>query len=135
MSQWNETANGNFVYVIEKDNLMTVFKRKSDDGWGGVYDGSFLKGEFDTPEEAQKAMEEFVFEGNDNLASKPIQLNTWLKTKKGGYYKTSEDGTISIKKASSGKWCIVSSKLGLIENQWFDTAMEAKEKADQLTCV
>ena len=135
MSQWNETANGNFVYVIEKDNLMTVFKRKSDDGWGGVYDGSYLKGEFDTPEEAQKAMEEFVFEGNNSLVSKSTQLGMWQKTKQGTYYMATKDGTISVKKASSGKWFIVSSILGLIENQWFDTAMEAKEKADQLTCV
>ncbi len=135
MSEWIENENGNFVYKMGPSDVMTVFKKKSSDGWSGVYDGSFLKGEFDAPEEAQAAMEKFVLEGDDALASKPIQLGSWRKTKKGDYFKSTEDGTISVKKASSGKWYVVSSKLGLIENQWFDTAMEAKEKADQLTCV
>ena len=135
MSEWIENENGNFVYKMGPSDVMTVFKKKSGDGWGGVYDGIFLKGEFDAPEEAMATMEKFVLEGDDALASKPVQLESWRKTKKGDYFKTTVDGTISVKKASSGKWYVVSSKLGLIENKWFDTAMEAKEKADQLTCV
>ena len=56
MSEWNQNANGNYIYKIGPDDIMTVFKKKSGDGWGGVHDGEFLKGTYDTPEEAQKAM-------------------------------------------------------------------------------
>jgi len=132
MSEWNQNANGNYVYKISADDIMTVFKKKSGNGWGGVRDGEFLKGNYDTPEEAQKAMEEFVFEFKPTLAA-PIPQNTgWKASNKGTYYKVDEDGVTSVKRASSGKWFIVSSTNGIVQDHWFNTAEEAMTKADQL---
>ncbi|MCW1966415.1 hypothetical protein [Polynucleobacter sp.] len=132
MSEWNQNANGNYIYRISADDIMTVFKKKSGNGWSGVRDGEFLKGSYDTPQEAQKAMEEFVFEFNSSLAA-PITQNTgWKASNKGGYYKVDDGGITSVKQASSGKWFIVSSIKGFIEGHWFNTAQEAMTKADQL---
>ena len=132
MSEWNENANGNYIYKISVDDIMTVFKKKSGDGWSGVRDGEFLKGSYDAPEEAQKAMEEFVFEFNSDLAA-PISQNTgWRESKKGGYYRVDESGITSVKRAASSKWFIVSPTIGFVEGHWFDTAKEAMAKADQL---
>ena len=132
MSEWNENANGNYIYKISADDIMTVFKKKSRDGWSGVRDGEFLKGSYDTPKEAQKAMEEFVFEFNSDLAAPIFQNTGWRESKKGGYYKVNDNGTTTVKRASSGKWFIISSTNGLIEGHWFDTAKEAMAKADQI---
>ena len=135
MSEWNENVNGNYIYKISADDIMTVFKKKSGDGWSGVRDGEFLKGSYDTPEEAQKAMEEFVFECNSKLAA-PISRNTgWRESKKGGYYKINEAGIISVKQATSGKWYVVTTSQGMLEGYWFDTVKEAMMKADQLYSV
>lgn len=132
MSEWNENTNGNYIYKIGSDDIMTVFKKKSGDGWGGVHDGQFLKGDYDTPEDAQKAMEEFVLEGNAKLAA-PIGGNTgWQESKKGGFYKITEAGITSIKRASSGKWYVVTASQGMLEGYWFDSVKEAMSKADQL---
>jgi len=132
MSEWNENANGNYVYKISADDIMTVFKKKSGDGWSGVRDGEFLKGSYDTPEEAQKAMEEFAFEFNSKLAA-PIRTNTgWQESKKGDYYKITEAGITSVKRASSGKWYLVTATQGMLEGYWFDTAKDAMSKAEQL---
>jgi hypothetical protein len=132
MSEWNENANGNYVYRISADDIMTVFKKKTGDGWSGVHDGEFLKSSYDTPEEAQKAMEEFVFEFNSKLAA-PISQNIgWRESKKGGYYMITEGGIRSVKRASSGKWYVVTASQGMLEGHWFDTAKEAMTKAVQL---
>jgi hypothetical protein len=132
MSEWNENANGNYVYKIGPDDIMTVFKKKSGDGWGGVHDGEFLRGSYDTPDEAQKAMEEFVFEFNSKLAA-PISTKTgWQESKKGGYYKIFAAGIVSVKRAFSGKWYVVTASQGMLEGYWFDSAKEAMSKADQL---
>lgn len=132
MSEWNENTNGNFIYKLGSDDIMTVFKRKSGDGWSGVHDGQFLKGAYDTPEEAQKAMEEFVFGYNTKLAA-PISSNTgWQESKKGGYYKITQAGIVSVKHASSGKWYVVTASQGMLEGHWFDNAKDAMSKADQL---
>lgn len=132
MSEWNENANGNYVYKITADDIMTVFRKPSGDGWGGVRDGEFLRGTYDTPEEAQKAMEEFVFEFNHKLASRISVPVGWKQSKAGGYYKRTEDGTIFVKRATSGKWYVVSTMSGILHDQWFDTAEAAKQKGDQL---
>lgn len=132
MSEWNENTNGNYVYKISADDIMTVFKKKSGDGWSGVRDGEFLKGSYDTAEQAQKAMEEFVFECNSKLAAPISQNIRWRESKKGGYYMITEGGIRSVKRASSGKWYVVTASQGMLEGHWFDTAKEAMAKADQL---
>jgi len=131
MSEWNENANGNYIYKIGADDIMTVFQKKSGDGWGGVRDGEFLKGTYDTAEEAQKAMEEFVFEFNSDLAASISQNTGWRESKKGSYYRVDESGITSVKRAASSKWFIVSPTIGFVEGHWFDTAKEAMAKADQ----
>jgi hypothetical protein len=114
MSEWNQNEKGNYVYKIGADDIMTVFKKKSGNGWSGVREGEFLKGSYDTPEEAQKAMEEFVFEFNSTLAAHITQNTEWKSSNKGSYYRVDEDGVTSVKRASSGKWFIVSSANGLV---------------------
>jgi hypothetical protein len=41
MSEWRENSNGNYVYVIETDDVMTVFERAG--LWFGVYDSRFIE--------------------------------------------------------------------------------------------
>jgi hypothetical protein len=128
MTSWTENENGNFVHVIDTDEVMTVFKKTGSGEWSGVYDGKFLKGSYDSPEEAQKALERFVFNGEAKLAK--AFPTGWQASKKGGYYKRSANGIVTVKQATSGKWYICSDKGLVSKNKWFDTAEEAKQKAN-----
>jgi len=128
MTNWTENENGNFVNVIDTDEVMTVFKKTGSDEWSGVYDGKFLKGSYDTPEEAQDALERFVFNGDTQLAK--AYPTGWQASKKGGYYKRSANGIVSVKQAKSGKWYICSNQGLVLKNNWFDTAEEAMQKAN-----
>ena len=132
MSEWNQNEKGNYIYKISVDDIMTVFKKKSGDGWSGVRDGKFLKGSYDTAKKAQKAMGEFIFECNSKLAA-PISQNTgWRESKKGSYYRINEVGITTVKRAASSTWYVVTASQGMLEGHWFDTAKEAMAKADQL---
>jgi len=55
MSDWRENSNGNFVYVIDTDDVMTVFERAG--LWFGVYDNRFIEDGLSTPEKAMAFME------------------------------------------------------------------------------
>lgn len=128
MSEWKEISNGNFVYPLD-EGVMTVFKRK-DGYWGGVHDGKFLKGKFDDPDEAQERMERLVFEHEESLAQS-IEKG-WKETKSGGYCRISSGVIVSVKKTSSGSWYILSSRDGIVNDQWFKSPFEAMNKADQI---
>ncbi len=39
MSEWRENSNGNYVYILDSDELMTVYQRDGDRF--GVYDNHF----------------------------------------------------------------------------------------------
>lgn len=81
-----------------------------------------------TPEEAQDALERYVFNGEAKLAK--AYPTGWQASKKGGYYKHSANGIVTVKQAKSGKWYICSDQGLVSKNNWFDTAEEAKQKAN-----
>lgn len=61
---WHEARNGNYVTSHpETDDTVTVFQNKHGK-WGGVSDGVFISGFFDTPEDACEQMERW-FAGED----------------------------------------------------------------------
>ena len=126
MCEWTEKDNGNYIYILDS-SVMTVFKKKGSVGWGGVYEDDFLKGSYDTPEEAQKELERFVFKGESRLA-KSIPSG-WQASKNGGYYRNIPSGIVSVKKAKSGSWYITGPQGTILENTWLETAEEAKKKA------
>lgn len=67
---WRETRNGNLVSEHpETGERVTVFERK-DGLWGGVWDGVFLSGYFETAEQACAQMERW-FAGQDVPTWKP----------------------------------------------------------------
>lgn len=128
MLDWYENENGNYVHSISKGDVMTVFK-KSDGEWGGIYDGKFLRGSYDTPEEAQERMEKWIIDGDSKLEAPPRILG-WQPAKKGGFFKNTKGGILTVKQAKTGKWYI-SIGGGLIKGVWLNTPEEAKKKADE----
>lgn len=125
MYEWKENSNGNFVYAMGSDGVMTVFKAAGG-GWKGIYDGANTKGTYETAEEAMRVMETAVLEGKANL------LGTdpgWQRANDGGYYWVSRFGALSVKPAKSGKWYI--SRMGeVIDGVWCDTALAAMRRAE-----
>ena len=68
MSEWIENSNGNHVYVIDTDDLMTGYKRGEE--WFGIYDNRFTEDGFVT---SGKAM---AFKKKPSLL---IDLTYWLR--------------------------------------------------------
>lgn len=128
MSFWSENSNGNYVYVIDTDDVMTVFPNQMFGGWTGRYGDTFLKGSFDTPEEAQEAMEKLVFCGRSELGK--TKSSSWKPSKKGGYYKQTTQGIATVKQAKTGKW-FATLDGSFIEGKWFANEDEAKVEADK----
>jgi hypothetical protein len=130
MSEWRENSNGNHVYVIDTDDVMTVYERNG--MWFGVYDSRFTEDGFKAPEQAMDFMEKAVLGDRLDLLvkRKPIPAG-WRETKKGGYHCTLRDSTMTVKQAKSGKWYLVVNQT-LVQGRWFDTADEAKREGDQL---
>ena len=85
MTEWIENSNGNYVYVIDTDDLMTVYRRG--DEWFGVYDSRFTEDGFVTSEKAMAFMEKAVLGDRLDLLikRKPVPIG-WRKTKTGGTY-------------------------------------------------
>jgi hypothetical protein len=128
MFDWIETSNGNYVHVFGDDDLMTVYKDTPSGKWKGIYDGNLLIGSYDTPEEAQAAMERFI-EGDTKLV---MQLNGTGRSKKdGNYYQRSRQGVFKVKQAKSGKW-YVSVNGKPLSNIWLDSEEAAIKKANEL---
>jgi len=128
MFDWLENSNGNFVHVFGDNDLMTVYKDENSDGWKGIYDGNLLIGSYDTPEEAQDAMERFI-EGDTKLVMK---LNGSGRSKKdGNYYQRTRQGITKIKQATSGKWYITVNGIP-VKDLWLNTEDEAIRKAKEL---
>ena len=129
MSNWSENQNGNFVYVIDTDEVMCVFPNQTFGGWTGRLNDTFLKGSYDTPEEAQEAMEKLVFEGQSSLGK--TATSSWKPAKKGGFYRQNANGIVTVKQARTGKW-FVTYNGEMIQGRWFDTLEEAKQLANSL---
>lgn len=130
MSEWRENSNGNYVYVIDTDDVMTVYERNG--MWFGVYDSQFTEDGFKAPEQAMDFIEKAVLGDQLDLLVKRKPIPTgWRLKKKGGYHCTRRDRSMSVKQAKSGKWYLVVNQ-ALVQGRWFDTADEAKREGDQL---
>ena len=128
MFGWKENNNGNYVYVFGKDDYMTVYKTEDTDMWKGIYQDDLLIGSYDTPEEAQEAMERYI-EGNTHLVMK---INDSGRSKKdGNYYQRSRHGITKVKQANSGKWFIAINGV-IVKDLWLETEEEAIKKARQI---
>lgn len=130
MSEWRENSNGNHVYVIDTDDVMTVYERNG--MWFGVYDSQFTEDGFKSPEQAMDFMEKAVLGDRLDLLVKRKPIPTgWRLTKNGGYHCIRRNQNMSVKQAKSGKWFLVVNQV-LVQGKWFDTADEAKREGDQL---
>ena len=129
MSEWRENSNGNYVYILDTDEVMTIYQRNGD--WFGVYDNRFTSEGFNAPEQAMALMEKAVLADRLDLLVKRLPMPTgWRETKKGGYHCVRRDCTMTVKKAKSGKWFLVINQT-MVQGRWFDTADEAKRQGDQ----
>lgn len=129
MSEWRENSNGNYVYVLDTDEVMTVYQRNGE--WFGVYDSRFVEDGFETPEQAMVLMEKAVLSDRLDLLVKSTPMPTgWRQTKNGGYHCVRRDRTLTVKQAKSGKWYLVINQT-MVQGKWFDTAEEAKRQGDQ----
>ena len=129
MSEWLENSNGNYVYVLDSGDVMTVYERNGE--WFGVYDNRFTEDGFKKPEQAMALMEKAVLGDRLGLLVKRMPVPTgWRKTKSGGYHCVRRDHTMTVKQAKSGKWYLVINQT-MVQGKWFDTADEAKRQGDQ----
>ncbi len=130
MSEWRENSNGNYVYILDSDELMTVYQRDGD--WFGVYDNHFTGDGFKKPEETMALMEKAVLGDRlDLLVKRKPQPTGWRKTKSGGYHCVRRDHTMTVKQAKSGKWYLVMNQ-SMVQGKGFDTANEAMYQGDLL---
>lgn len=130
MSEWRENSNGNYVFVLDTDEVMTVYQRNGE--WLGVYDNRFIEDGFKNPEQAMGLMEKAVLGDRLDLLVKRMPIPTgWRKTKSGGYHCVRRDHTMTVKQAKSGKWYLVINQT-MVQGKWFETADEAKQQGDQL---
>ena len=130
MCEWNENDNGNYVYVIDSDDVMTVYELNGQ--WFGVYDNRFTDVGFKTAEQAMTVMENAVLEDRlEILVERNPRPTGWLKTKSGGFHCHRDGGTMTVKQAKSGAWYLVVNQT-MLQGKWFKTAEEAKRQGDQL---
>lgn len=128
MSEWRENSNGNYVYVIATDDVMTVYQRNGE--WFGVYDNHFTDKGFQNPEEGMALMEKAVLGDRLDLLEKKSPTPTgWRKTKSGGYHCLRRDCSMTVKQAKSGMWYLVINQT-IVQGKWFDSADEAKREGD-----
>jgi hypothetical protein len=128
MLDWYENSNGNYVHSISKGDVMTVYK-KQDGEWAGIYDGRFLRGSYDNPEEAQIRMERWIIDGDNSLEAPKPKLG-WQPAKKGGFYKKAAGGLATVKQAKTGKWFITINS-NMVEGVWLNTQEEAMKRANE----
>jgi len=125
MFDWKENINGNYVHVFYQDDLMTVYMDKHTGMWKGIYQDDLLIGSYDTPEEAQDAMERYI-EGDTNLV---MPINDSGRAKKdGNFYQKSRYGIAKVHQAKNGMWYITINGV-IVKNLWLNTESEAIKKA------
>ena len=130
MSEWIHNSNGNYVYVLDSNDVMTVYAK--DGQWFGVYDGRFTECGFKNPEQAIALMEKAVLRDCLHLLVKKSPRQTgWRKTKSGGYHCVGRNCILTVKQAKSGKWYVVVDQT-LLAGEWFNTAEEAMRRGGQL---
>jgi len=130
MSEWRENSNGNYVYILDSDEVMTVYERNGE--WFGVYDNRFTGDGFADAEQAMVFMEKAVIGDRlDHLVKRTPMPSGWRETKSGGYHCVRRAHTMTVKQAKSGKWYLVINQT-MLQGKWFDTADEAKRQGDQI---
>lgn len=128
MSDWRENERGNHVYVIDADQVMTVFRR-ADGNWAGVYQDEFTKGSFDSAEEAMRAMEP-ILDGDTSMLQRKV--SGWVRNKDGrGYHMRRQGRIASVRRSSSGSW-YASVDGRLLDGRWFKTDQEAKHEVERV---
>ncbi len=127
MLEWDQKDNGN--YLCHGDHGVATVFRKESGGWSGVHDGYFLKATCDDAEKAMNLMERYLLEGETDLVRRPV--TGWQTSKAGGYYRRTMNGTVSVKKAKTGKWYLVIPDIGMLKDRWFDSAESAMQDGDQ----
>jgi len=128
MEEWIENSNGNFVYVIDTDDVMTVFSKGGQ--WRGAYDDRFTDETFKTPEAAMAVMERAVLGDESGLLVKHRPQPTgWRQTKTGGFHCVRGGSSMSVKLAKSGKWYLVMDQV-LLKGHWFHSAEAAMLDGD-----
>ena len=130
MYEWNENDNGNYVYVIDSDDVMTVYERNGQ--WFGVYDNRFTEEGLKTAEQAMTIMEKAVLEDRlDMLVERNPRPSGWMKTKTGGFQRYRNGCNLTVKQAKSGSWYLVINQT-MLKDKWFKTAEAAMSQGDQL---
>ena len=128
MSDWRENKKGNHVYVIDTDQVMTVFRR-ADGSWAGVYQDEFTKGSFDSAQEAMRTMEP-ILDGDTSMLQR--RGSGWVRNKDGEGHHIRREGRIaSVRRSRSGSW-YASVDGRLLEGRWFKTDQEAKREAERV---
>lgn len=131
MNYWHENEKGNHVYVIDADQVMTVFRR-TDGKWAGVYQNEFTMGYFDSAEEAMRAMEP-ILNGDTSMLHK--RVSGWVPNKDGNGYHIWRQGQIaSVKRSSSGSWYATVNG-NLLDGRWFKTDQEARDEAERFLAI
>lgn len=130
MSEWRENSNGNYVYVIDCNEVMTVFMLEGK--WFGAHDDCFTKTGFDDPVKAMTKMEQAVLEGQPGLLERRNRAKSeWHRTKSGSYQRYTGKHVLTVKQAKSGSWFVVVDQV-ILKDQWFSLAEEAMLQADSL---
>jgi hypothetical protein len=135
---WRETANGNWVLPGTEGIEATVYATR-DSEWGVVWNGARdskarrLKKKFDSAENACRAAEAAIREGEQSLKWWPPE-GQWQKGKKGGAYRKANGSVSSVKQARSGSWYAVNSAGRLLGQSgracWFSTEGAARDAVD-----
>jgi hypothetical protein len=130
--EWEENENGNYVYIMGSDDIMTVFQHGGQ--WFGVYDNCFSPKGFWELKEALEYMDRAVLEGHPDMLieHRPAPSNTtWRRTNKGGYQRRVNGHDLVVKRATSGSWYIVRDTV-LVKARWFKSAEAAMRQGDQM---
>ena len=98
MSEWRENSNGNYVYVLDSNEVMTVYERNGE--WFGMYNNRFIDDGFKKPEQAMALMEKAVVGTRlDLLVTRKPMPTSWRETKSGGYHCVRREHTMTVKQA------------------------------------
>ena len=131
MSSWSQNAKGNYVYVFGQDDVMTVFLKRDESGWQGIYNGQITRGTLDSPEEAMQVMEQAVLYNEAGLLVHMGPTDSgWLPAKKGGFYRNCGRGLLTVKQAGTGSW-YCSNDGRPVKDQWFKTPDAAMRYLDR----
>ncbi len=126
---WQSTrSDGWWKFDDVSGEHVVLFQR--DGEWSVAHGGWFSKEKYDDPEDAAKAFDNNSITWVSPAPARPVAWCGWQQSKVGGWYRRDRwRGTVSVKKAKSGKWYWSSMSEGG-PHGWFASAEEAKRAAD-----